>query len=415
MAVGPDPPAEASEQHPRFDMRRRTTWVMAIATGTVVANNYYNQPLLVSFSESFKASESDIGLVPMLTQVGYAVGLLLFVPLGDMVERRMLINVLSAVACAALVVTAVSPNIDWLLAASFAVGLSSTAPQLLTPFAARLAAPDQRGSAVGLVMGGLFAGILLSRTISGFVGLHLGWRAMYWLAAAAMIIIIIMLSISLPKDSPSFRGSYAALLRSLWTLWRDHAVLRETLIVGALQYAAFGAFWTTLAFQLNRLPQHFGSEVAGLFGLLGLAGVLIAPWAGRLADSYSSRAIVLASSISMLIAYATLAASGHTLIGLAAGVILLDVGIQAGHVVNMTRNYALGAALLSRLNTVYMVSRFCGAALGSLLASCAWNEWHWSGVCTIGLITTGLAVLVQTNWRTLRFGSDRGGSPTAAR
>jgi predicted MFS family arabinose efflux permease len=266
-------------------------------------------------------------------------------------------------------------------------------PQVIVPFAAHLAPPAERGRVVGIVMGGLLAGILLSRSVAGAIGAWLGWHAIYWLACGMMIVLMVVLNLLLPKDKPAFHGSYASLMTSLWSLIREQKVLRETSLTGALQFAAFSAFWTTLAFQLNNMPAHYGSEVAGLFGLIGLVGVTAAPLAGKFADQRSPRLTVLLSSLIVLAAFIVFAATGASLVGLAAGVVLLDLGIQSGHVSNMTRNYGLKAEAMSRLNTVYMVSRFLGGALGSAAGNYAWSLYRWPGVCAVGFALALLTIV----------------------
>jgi len=368
---------------------------MAATCGLVVANNYYNQPLLVDFAHTFQVSERQAGVVAALTQFGYALGMLVFLPLGDMLERRRLISVMLLAATAALVSTALSPMMGWLMASGFAVGFTSIVPQLLTPFAAQLAEPQERGSVVGIVMGGLLAGILLSRTISGLVGAHLGWRTMYWIAAGIMIVLVLVLAKLLPKNKPSFNGSYGDLMASLLHLIRTQPVLRETSLVAALQFAAFSAFWTTLAFQVYSLPGHYGSDVAGMFGIVGVVGASAAPYAGKFSDRKSPRLAVMLSSIAFVIAYVVFGMLGSAIWGLALGVILLDLGMQSGHVSNMTRNFSLKSEAMSRINTVYMVTRFLGGALGSVAGNYAWSLWRWTGVCAVGLLLSLLAIVVQ--------------------
>lgn len=376
-------------------MNGTTIWVMTLAAGIVVANNYYNQPLLVDFAVTFHASAGEVAAVPILTQIGYASGLIFLLPLGDMVERRRLVSFLLALASLSLVAVALSPSLAWLAAASFVLGFTSVVPQVLPSFAAELAQPHERGRIVGRIMAGLLCGVLLSRFVAGLTGRYLGWAAIYWAAAAVMILLAIALHLSLPFAAPRFKGHYFALLRSLGTLLKEQPVLRETAAIGALQFAAFSGFWTTLAFELHSLPAHYGSDVAGSFGLAGVVGVLAAPQAGRFADRKSPRFAVLLASLIFLSGYAVFALSGGSLIALVVGVILLDLGMQSGHVSNMARNYALNTEALSRLNTVYMGTRFIGGAAGSALGNLAWSFWGWSGVCASGLILSGLAILVQ--------------------
>jgi predicted MFS family arabinose efflux permease len=377
-------------------LSKPTVWIMATAAGVVVANNYYNQPLLAELAQDFKISERSAGYVSVLTQLGYAFGMLLLLPLGDKIPRRSLINTMLSLAVLALVASATAPGLHWLWIASFAIGFTSIVPQLLTPFAAQLAGPAARGRVVGTVMGGLLGGILLSRAIAGFVGDHFGWRAMYWIAAALMLLLIAVLSARLPKDKPQFEGSYASLMRSLWSLVREHAALRESSAIAALHFGAFSAFWTTLAFHLHNFPGGgYGASVAGAFGVVGLVGATAAPHAGKFADKKGARFVVLWSSAIVLLAYGVLTIAGSTLLGLATGVVLLDLGMQSAHVSNMTQNYALKSNAMSRLNTVYMVSRFFGGALGSALGNYAWSLWRWPGVCAVGLTLSALALIGQ--------------------
>jgi predicted MFS family arabinose efflux permease len=376
-------------------MKRSIYWIMAGTAGLVVANNYYNQPLLASFAHAFHTGERQAGAVSVAAQAGYALGLLLFVPLGDKLERRSLLVTLLCAASLALAAIALSPTLDWLVVASFMTGLLSVAPQLLTPFAAQLAGSRQRGEAVGMVMFGLLCGILVSRSVSGSIAEHFGWRAVYWLAAAAMIVAAAVLSRTLPQAQPTYTGTYRSLMRSLWTLMREEPLVRQTSAIAALQFAAFSAFWTTLAFHLRSLNSNYGSEVAGLFGLVGVIGALASTGAGKLTDAGNPRLVVLASSVVFVGAFAVFALSGATIAGLIVGVILLDLGLQTGHVSNMARNMSIKSGAMSRINTLYMTIRFAGGALGSSLSICAWSLWHWPGVCAVGLLFGCTSLMLQ--------------------
>ncbi len=376
-------------------IRRSIFWVMAGAAGIVVANNYYNQPLLAEFASSFHTSERDAGMVSVAAQAGYALGLLLLVPLGDKVERRAMLRILLCIASATLAALAQAPTLDWLVAASFLTGLVSVAPQLLTPFAAQLAQPHRRGEAVGIVMFGLLCGILVSRSISGSIAQYFGWRTVYRIAAVAMLVTALVLSCVLPRAPSTYQGSYRGLMRSLWTLLRDEPLVRHTSTIAALQFAAFSAFWATLVFHLRSMNPHYGSEVAGLFGLVGVVGALASTGAGRLIDTRNPRHVVLASGAIFVAAFAVLAFLGNTMAGLVAGVILLDLGLQSAHVANMARNMKSTSHAMNRINTLYMTLRFAGGALGSSLGIWAWSLWQWPGVGTVGLALACGSVLVQ--------------------
>lgn len=370
-------------------------WVMALAAGLVVANNYYNQALLVDLAHAFGVSERQAGAVSIAAQAGYALGLLLFIPLGDKVELRKLFALTLGAAVVALVAMAAAPTLPWGVAASFATGMASVAPQLLTPYAAKIAGPQGRGKAVGIVMLGLLCGILVSRTISGTIAAHVGWRAVYAFAAIAMLFVAAMLARLLPRVEPTFAGSYGALMRSLWTLLREEAIVRQTAATAALQFAAFSAFWTTLAFHLHALDASYGSEMVGLFGLVGVAGASASYAVGKLADAYDPRRVILAASLVFIASWVLLAWTGASIGGLIVGVILLDLGLQSAHVSNMARNLAVRSTAMSRANTLYMTIRFAGGALGATLGNYAWSVWHWPGVCGVGLVFAGASLLPQ--------------------
>ncbi|MFL9909964.1 MFS transporter [Paraburkholderia sp. RL17-337-BIB-A] len=366
-------------------MKQSIYWVMALAAGLVVANNYYNQPLLVDFAHTFGATEGQAGAVSIAAQAGYALGLLLFIPLGDKIELRKLFALTLAAA----------PTLPWAVAASFAAGMASVAPQLLTPYAAKIAGPQNRGKAVGIVMFGLLCGILVSRTVSGTIAAHFGWRAVYGFAAVAMVGVAVMLVRVLPRVEPTFSGSYGALMRSLFALLREEPVVRQTASIAALQFAAFSAFWTTLAFHLHGLDARYGSETAGLFGLVGVAGASASYAAGKLTDTRDPRRIIFAASIVLIASYVVLAWKGSSIGGLIVGVILLDLGMQSAHVSNMARSLAVKSTAMSRANTLYMTCRFAGGAIGATLGNYAWSVWHWPGVCGVGLVFASASMLPQ--------------------
>ncbi|MBV9389996.1 MAG: MFS transporter [Chroococcidiopsidaceae cyanobacterium CP_BM_ER_R8_30] len=354
---------------------------MAVTSGAAAANLYYNQPLLVIIAQNFQVSAREVGLIPMLTQIGYAVGMLLLVPLGDLLERRRLILTMSGVTTIALLATAISPNLIWLSIASLMTGIATISAQLIIPFAAQLVKPQERGKVVGIIMGGLLIGILLARTVSGFMGARFGWRAVYWLASGITIVLAVALSRTLPKSKPSLRASYTGLMVSLFTLLREQPVLREASALGAMCFGAFSAFWSTLAFLLAQPPYHYGSEVTGLFGLVGVVGATAAPVVGRIADRRSPRlAVGLAIAITAA-SFVVFWLFGYQIWGLIIGVILLDLGVQANQVSNQVRIYRLPPEAHSRLNALYITFYFIGGALGSVLGTLGWSHWHWNGVC----------------------------------
>jgi predicted MFS family arabinose efflux permease len=367
-------------------------WLMALTCGLVVANIYYNQPLLAAIGRTFHIPDSQASLVATATQVGYTLGMLLVVPLGDMLERKnlMLWMLLGAAIC--LGAAAFAPSFLLLAVASVLLGICSSVPQLLLPMAASLAPEADRGRIVGRIMSGLLIGILLSRTVSGYVGAHLGWRTVFEGAAALMLALAGLLAWRLPRDRPSFQGSYASLMQSLITLIRELPPLRRSALVGAGIFAAFSVFWTTLAFYLEGPAYHYGSDVAGFFGLVGAVGALAAPLAGKAADTKGPRFAITVGILLALASFILLGVGGGYLAGLVLGVILLDVGVQSAHISNQTLVFSLRPEARSRLNTVYMTGYFTGGSLGSVVGGLAWTHYGWPGVCAVGALFVALAL-----------------------
>lgn len=369
--------------------------VMTIATGMVVANIYYNQPLLADISIDLKVSQGQGGLLAMLTQSGYAAGMLFTVPLGDMFERKKLIMFEFLMTIIALLLAAWAPNIHLLMVASFLIGAFSIIPQLMVPMAAHLSAPDQRGKTIGFVMSGLLIGILLSRTVSGYVGAHLGWRAMFLIAAVLMFILWIALYFLLPQVHSEYTGSYKELMKSLIDLIKEEPVLRVAAIRGALCYACFSGFWTTLVFLLKEPQYHAGSEAAGAFGLVGAFGALAASQMGRLSDKGNSYKLTAVSILLVVVSYIVFGFSANNIVLLVIGVIIMDMGVQATHISNQAVIFALRPEARNRLNTVYMVTYFIGGAAGTFVASQEWNIYKWNGVVVMGISLSVLSLIIH--------------------
>jgi predicted MFS family arabinose efflux permease len=371
---------------------RKMVWLLAIAGGMAVANLYYIQPLLVDIAHSFSISESVVGIAATIAQLGYALGLLLIVPLGDALERRTLIVTMLILVTVSLVATALAPSLPWLVIACFVLGITTIIPQIIVPLAASIATPGTRGRVVGTVMSGVLIGILLARTVSGFVGAQFGWRTMYWIAAGLMLFLALLLRVALPKNYPSTHLHYFQLLRSLGDLVRQEPVIREVSLFGAMAFGAFSVLWSTLAFFLSTPPYHYGSEVVGLFGLVGVAGALSATFVGRLADRLNIRIITGIALAITALAFVVFWLFGHWLFGLIIGVLLLDLGVQSTQVSNQTRIYSLNPEASNRLNTIYMVSYFMGGSLGTALATYGWSVARWNGVCAVGVLMLIVAI-----------------------
>lgn len=379
-------------------LSKTTLFAMASATGLAVANIYYNQPMLEVMRDNLGDPRVS-GWIPMLTQLGYAAGLLFLLPLGDMLERRRLIVVQFLALAAALVLAAMAPGLAALAAASVLVGAASTVAQQIVPFATILAAPEKRGAAIGAVMSGLFTGILLSRTLAGVVSSMAGWRTMFWLAVPIAVLGAILMARSLPAHHPRERVRYGELLASLGKLWTGEPVLRRSAMIQALQFASFSAFWTTLALRLAQPPLHLGAAAAGLFGIVGAVGIAMAPIAGRIADNRGPAPVIALGAIATLLAWVVFG-TWPNLWGLVAGVIVLDFGVQISLVSNQHVIYGLHPEYKSRLNTLFMTTMFVGGAVGSLAAASAWGHFGWKGVTLLGgVLPVGSLAMSLLHWR----------------
>ncbi len=385
-----DPPMESSRAPVPVAL-------LAVSAGVIVANLYYNQPLLALMAASFGVTEEAVGIIPTVTQLGYGAAMLLLVPLGDRYERRSLIVLMTWASVAALLLVAFAPSLPLLAAASLLLGTTSMVPQYVVPYAATAAAPHERGKVVGTVMGGLLIGILLSRTVSGVVGQRFGWRVMYLAAALAMVVAAVVLRARLPPQSPEPEQRSVpvrVLYGSIFGIVRDEPVVRLHSIIGGLAFASFSVFWSTLAFQIGGPPFHMGSGVVGAFGVVGVVGAIAAPLVGRFADQRDSRIVNVAALLVTLLSFGVFAAFGSSLLGLGVGVILMDLGVQANHISNQTRIFSLNPAMRNRLNTVYMSTYFAGGALGSAIGAVAWHAARWNGVCLAGAALNATALVV---------------------
>ncbi len=380
----------------------RLVLLLAAAAGLAVAPLYYSQPMLGILESHLGASARAVGMVPMLTQLGYALGILLLAPLGDRFDRRRVILAKATALVAALLLAAVSPSIGCMLAASFAIGLSATMAQDIVPAAATLAPDASRGKIVGTVMTGLLLGILLSRVVSGFVAEHYSWRAMFVAAAISVAMIGIAARRGLPSFKPTTHLSYRALIGSLAHLWWHHRALRRAAFAQGLLAMGFSAFWSTLAVMLHGAPFHLGSAVAGAFGLAGAAGALAAPIAGRLADRRGPELVtrlgIAFATVSFAVMAVGLTMTPHAeLVVLAVATIGFDLGVQATLIAHQTIVYGIDPASRSRLNAVLFVGMFIGMAAGAGIGSLALAQWGWAGV--IGLaVATSLAALAVRMW-----------------
>ena len=382
-------------------LKRSDVAIMACATALIVANLYYCQPLIILIAEEFGVADSVAGRTIYLTQIGYAIGLFLLVPLGDMFERKKQILIITAGAVIFLITAALSPTFFALQVACVGIGFGSIVPQLILPMAANLSAPKQRGQVVGIVMSGLLIGILLSRTLSGFIGSLFGWRSMYWIAASICSALLLLIYYRFPKSEANFTGSYRQLLQSLLTLLKQQKILRESSLINYLVFAIFGCFWTSMVLFLANEPYNYESQTIGLFGLAGATGALMAPIIGKISDKGNPRLAVGYGLVLLLISQVMFYYLGYQVLFFILSIIVLEAGQQAVHVSNQTRVYALDANARNRLNTIFMTASFIGAASGSALGLFLWSMGGWAAVCigSGGITILGLGVYFLTGKR----------------
>lgn len=378
-----------------FVLTPRMVRFLAFGSGLAVATNYYAQPLLPLLATHFGLSTLEAGLVVTVAQLGYIIGLVLLVPLGDRLDRRRLLTATSALTALALAAMALAPSFRWLAVMAALAGLTSVTAQILVPLSAHLAEPSRRGQIVSTVMSGLLLGILLARTAAGLVAHLGGWRSVYLLAASLMAMFAVACWYRLPHIAPTAHGSYLRLLGSIFRLFLEEPVLRRRALMGAMSYGAFGAFWTSMAFML-RDSHAMGEAVIGSFALVGAVGALCARFAGRLADQGWARLSTGAFLACGLLGWPLLNAGASHLWAFALGILLFDLGIQGAHISNQSEIYRLRPEARSRLTTCYMSTYFAGGALGSALSAVLFHAYGWDGVCWLGAAMSAAALMVWT-------------------
>ncbi len=364
-------------------------FMMAAAAGLVCANLYYAQPLAGPIATAIGLPENMTGLIVTLTQIGYGLGLLFAVPLGDLVENRRLIVTMIGASVVALLAAGLSSTPTPFLIAALAIGVASTAVQMIVPFAASLAPEESRGRVVGNVMSGLMLGIMLARPVSSFIARLSSWHVVFFLSAAMMVVVAVTLALRLPKRVPQTKLSYAGLIASLGTLYVTQPVLRRRAFYQFCQFAAFSLFWTVTPLVLAGPGFNLTQGGIAIFALVGVAGAIASPIAGRLADRGWSKPAtafgILSVAVGFLITH--LAPEGSTLALILFGVaaIVIDFGVSMTLVTSQRAIFALGADLRSRLNGLFMATFFVGAAMSSALGAWAYAEGGWLAASTIGL------------------------------
>jgi predicted MFS family arabinose efflux permease len=383
-------PAETAPLDPR--QLRRLTVVLAVACGLAVANIYYAQPLLGALARSFGVGEGSAALVVTLTQIGYAAGLLFVVPLGDLVENKVLVTRVLVGTAAALAAAAAAPSLAVFLVAALVVGLTSVVAQVLVPLAAHFAPDGRHGAVVGRVMSGLLLGILLARTVSSLVAAAFGWRTVYAVSACLMLGLTAVLTKMLPRRRPAATVRYTALLRSMVHLLRTEPVLRRRSAYQAAMFTAFSAFWTSISYELHE-HHHLSQTGIGLFALVGAGGAAAAPVAGWLGDRGHNRAATGAAIVLGPAVMALAAGGAGSVVVLAAAGVVLDLAVQSTHVLGQRAIYAARPDARARMNGVYMTTIFTAGAAGSAASGALYGTTGWVGVAVFAAVVPLLALV----------------------
>jgi len=378
---------------------RGLTLLFAFAAGAAVANLYWAQPLLRDIADSLHVPAGTAGLLVTVTQVGYAVGVFLIVPLGDSTDRRRLIPAVMVCSALALAASALAPTSAVLLGTLAAVGLTALTGQLLIPLAGDLARAPQRGQVIGTVVSGILSGVLVSRTISGLLADALGWRAVYIAAALVTLVLAAVLGRVIPHVTPRAAVPHRELIASIFAVVRQHRSVQATLILGAAGFSSLTMFWTGLTFFLSGAPYFYSAAQIGLVGLAGLGGALVAQFAGKLHDRGWS---IPATGAALVLALASLCAAAlgsASIVVMLVVVVLFDVAIQVLNVLNTARLLSVDPSARSRLNTAFVTCNFVGGACGSALAGVLWQRGGWALLMLGGCVAIGLALFV---WLTQR-------------
>jgi predicted MFS family arabinose efflux permease len=384
----------STESVSRTPLTRYVTLLFAIACGMSVANIYFAQPLLDQLSNEFNMDYSIIGILITVTQVFYALGLLLLVPLGDLLNQRRLIIGQMTISVAALVIVGTASSGTMLFAGLALVGLLAVVTQTIVAFAATMAAPAERGRAVGIVTSGIVIGILLARTISGILKDLAGWRAVYLVSAVLMLLMVYALYKVLPNVERKEKTlSYSQLLKSVLILFLQERLLRIRAVLAMLIFTAFSILWTPLVLPLSSPPLSLSHSAIGAFGLVGVVGALAAAKAGKLADrGYGQRTTGIALFL-LLLSWLPISYTERSLFALVIGIILLDLAVQAVHVTNQSMLFALRPQARSRMVGSYMIFYSIGSASGSIASTHIYAHFGWNGVCVLGASVSAVALI----------------------
>lgn len=371
--------------------------LMAIACGLCTGSNYYNQPLLSSIALEFQVSIDSVAYLSFTAQIMYTIGLFLLVPLGDMFEKKKTIVVFMLLAAIGQLICAFSPNIYMMFAGTAISSLFSIAAQVLLPFSTTLAGPQRSAQIVGTLMSGLLMGILLARTVAGFISTVMSWHVIYFLSGILLIIVAACIAVKLPiSHSPKI--AYSDILSSMKGLLLKHEILQKRAVLGCICFAAVSIVFTTMALLLSEPPYGFNDFQIGLVGLVGITGVVMGPWVGRQFQRGNEKKLTSISLYLLLLSWLILSAAKVNLWVYLIGLVVIYIALTIVHIMNQNVVYALDPSARSRLNSIYMTIYFSGAAMGSFFAAWVWRDYGWLGCCIFGLSMSILSIMLHQFW-----------------
>ena len=368
--------------------------LMAAISGFTVANCYYCQPLLEMVRCDLVVSEVAANLITVVTQIGYALGLFFITPMGDLYSRRRLLvtNILMAGIMAVVIASAGNIAVVW--GASIILGACSVVPQIFMPMAGQYSRPESKEQNIGIILSGLLTGILVSRVISGFIGDWLGWRAVYILAAVLMVVCFVVALLMMPRMKHNFSGTYVSLMLSVWHIFRTHPLIRLRSVRAAFSFGSMLAIWSCMAFHLADAPFHAGADMVGVLGLCGVVGAVSASGMGRFIPRYGIKAFSIFGASLQIAAWIVAYLFSDSYIGLIAGIILVDVGLQCLQLSNQSGCMKETPEASSRANTIFMTIYFLGGSLGTFCAGLGWDAFGWIGVCGVGMACALISLFI---------------------
>lgn len=368
--------------------------LLAVISGLAVANLYYNQPLLNDICRDLRVNEFTANLIPMVTQIGYALGLLFIIPLGDLYSRRRIIVVNFSLLSVSMLSIALSKNVGFVLASSLITGICSVMPQIFIPIASQFSKPEDKSKNVGVLVSGLLTGILGSRVISGIVGEYWGWRTMYYLAAVIMLFCIFIVLRIIPDMAVNYKGTYKELMKSLFAIFRQRKDIRLSSLRAGLCFGSFLSLWACLAFKLSGEPFYAGNNIIGMLGLCGVAGALTASLVGRYVRILGVKRLNYIGCLIIIVSWSIMYVFQNTYLGFIVGIMLIDIGMQCIQLSNQTYVLTSLPNASNRVNTIFMTTYFVGGALGTFLAGTFWHVMQWDGVVAVGLSLTIVSLLI---------------------